>query len=105
MKLLILALAGGVLAGCTTVEGDGALLSDEPSFQAGYGDGCATGVEEDKSFSRKKTRDAISVSTMTAPIAPAGGKGFCPAHNATWKMKPTAVSFWDRITNTKFTFP
>ncbi len=43
-------------AGCTTVD-DGQLLSDEPSFQAGYGDGCATGIEEDKSFSREKTRD------------------------------------------------
>ena len=56
---MILALAGGALAACTTVDGnDGVLLSDEPSFQAGYGDGCATGVEEDKSFSRKKVRDS-----------------------------------------------
>ncbi len=34
------------------------LLAEEPSYQAGYGDGCATAIEEDKSFSRKKTRDA-----------------------------------------------
>lgn len=58
IKILALALIGGILASCTTVQGEGVLLSDEPSYQAGYGDGCATSIEEDKSFSRKKVRDA-----------------------------------------------
>jgi len=40
IKVMVLALVGGAIAGCTTVEGEDALLSDEPSFQAGYGDGC-----------------------------------------------------------------
>ena len=33
-------------------------LREMPSFQAGYGDGCATASEEDKSFSTRKQRDA-----------------------------------------------
>lgn len=32
-------------------------LSDQPGFAAGYGDGCATATEEDKSFSTKRVRD------------------------------------------------
>ena len=59
IKPLILAsfvLSAGVLSGCTTL-GDGENLSEEPSYQAGYGDGCATGIEEDKSFSTSRTRD------------------------------------------------
>ena len=33
-------------------------LSEEPGFTAGFGDGCATAQEEDKSFSTKRHRDA-----------------------------------------------
>lgn len=50
--LSILSLAAGACAS------DGALkLSDQPGFAAGYGDGCATASEEDKSFSTKRVRD------------------------------------------------
>ena len=35
-------------------------LREYPSFQAGYGDGCVTSTEEDKSFSTKKSRDAYA---------------------------------------------
>jgi hypothetical protein len=36
---------------------EGMRLSEEPSFQAGYGDGCVTANEQDKSFSTKRARD------------------------------------------------
>ncbi len=50
------ALAGALLTlgACATESG----LSEEPGFLAGYGDGCATAHEEDKSFSTKRVRDA-----------------------------------------------
>lgn len=32
-------------------------LRDAPGFQAGYGDGCATATENDKSFSTREVRD------------------------------------------------
>lgn len=41
--------------GCASSETLG--LADEPSFQAGYGDGCVTSSEEEKSFSTKRERD------------------------------------------------
>lgn len=51
--------AVGLLAGCAAaVNENGELLSESPSYQAGYGDGCATSNEENKSFSTKKVRDA-----------------------------------------------
>ena len=31
--------------------------AEEPSFQTGYGDGCVTATETDKSFSTKRQRD------------------------------------------------
>lgn len=43
-------------AGCATSEGES--LSEQPTFALGYGDGCQTGVERDKSFSTKSVRDA-----------------------------------------------
>lgn len=45
-------------AGCASYSETGERLSEQPTYQAGYGDGCATGIEEDKSFSRNKTRDS-----------------------------------------------
>lgn len=45
-----------LLAGCATA--DDLALREYPSFQVGYGDGCITSTEEDKSFSTKKSRDA-----------------------------------------------
>lgn len=44
-----------LLAGCAT--GDTAALTAEPAYAAGFGDGCATVREEDKSFSTKRVRD------------------------------------------------
>jgi len=35
-------------------------LREAPGFQAGYGDGCLTASEADKSFSTKKSRDAYA---------------------------------------------
>ena len=55
---VLTAVCFGGLAGCASVDDGGVLLSEQPTFQAGYGDGCATGIEEDKSFSREKTRDS-----------------------------------------------
>lgn len=48
-------LAIGAAAGCST--GNLAELREQPSFHAGFGDGCITANEEDKSFSTKSTRD------------------------------------------------
>ncbi|GAB4527303.1 MAG: hypothetical protein Kow00133_16190 [Amphiplicatus sp.] len=42
-------------AGCASDEA--LRLSEEPTYQAGYGDGCLTSTEEDKSFSTKRARD------------------------------------------------
>lgn len=54
MFRLSLCAAGLVLlAACATDSG----LSEEPSYVAGYGDGCATAHEQDKSFSTKRVRD------------------------------------------------
>lgn len=44
-------------AGCAS-SGDLAELRESPAFTSGYGDGCATATEEDKSFSTRMTRDA-----------------------------------------------
>ena len=44
------------LAGCASSE-DLRRLSEEPGFVQGFGDGCATAREEDKSFSTKRVRD------------------------------------------------
>jgi len=52
---LILVLAAGA-AGCAG-NGRIAELRESPSFHAGFGDGCVTSQEEDKSFSTKTTRD------------------------------------------------
>ncbi len=51
-------LTAGVIAasGCTTNE-NLAALRESPSFHVGYGDGCVTANEEDKSFSTKTARD------------------------------------------------
>lgn len=46
-------------ASCSTYE-DNLLLRESPSFQAGYGDGCVTAGEEDKSFSTRNRRDAYA---------------------------------------------
>ena len=52
-----LSAAALALGGCATGL-DAQALRDAPGFQAGYGDGCSTAAEEDKSFSTRKTRDA-----------------------------------------------
>ncbi len=54
IKAAAAAFALAALAACASDVG----LTDEPGFVAGYGDGCATAQEEDKSFSTKRHRDA-----------------------------------------------
>ncbi len=44
------------LAGCASSL-ESQELRESPGYQAGYGDGCMTASEEDKSFSTKRTRD------------------------------------------------
>ena len=53
-RILVFAAAAAALAACASQSG----LSDEPGYLAGFGDGCATAHEEDKSFSTKRVRDA-----------------------------------------------
>lgn len=48
-----------VLAGCASTLEDQE-MRESPGYQAGYGDGCTTAVEDDKSFSTKRTRDAYA---------------------------------------------
>lgn len=50
-----LALLG--LAASACASDDALKLADQPGFPAGYGDGCATATEQDKSFSTKRVRD------------------------------------------------
>jgi len=54
IRAIAAAFAVSTLAACATDTG----LTEEPGFAAGYGDGCATAQEEDKSFSTKRHRDA-----------------------------------------------
>ncbi len=53
-------LAAGLLAGACASGGNLAELREMPGFTAGYGDGCATATEEDKSFSTRRERDAYA---------------------------------------------
>jgi hypothetical protein len=53
--LLLGAMLGALLAACAS-NADLA-LAEEPGYQAGYGDGCRTASEEDKSFSTRRARD------------------------------------------------
>ncbi|PQA85831.1 hypothetical protein [Hyphococcus luteus] len=52
-------LAGLFAAGCAS-DGNLAELRESPGFTAGYGDGCATATEEDKSFSTRTERDSYA---------------------------------------------
>ncbi len=55
----VLSLAAMLAAGgCALYSETGERLSEQPTYQAGYGDGCSTALEEDKSFSTEKTRDS-----------------------------------------------
>lgn len=56
LKIAAIGVLSLATACASTTEG-GALLSEEPGFGAGYGDGCATAQETTKSFSTKRTRD------------------------------------------------
>lgn len=47
------------LGGCVS-NFDAQSLREEPGFHAGYGDGCTTASEEDKSFSTRQVRDAYA---------------------------------------------
>ncbi len=56
---LAIPLAALAAAGCASSL-EAQQLAESPGFQAGYGDGCITASEEDKSFSTKRTRDAYA---------------------------------------------
>lgn len=56
---LLVSAAAVLTAGCATGP-DGEALRESPSFQVGYGDGCLTSSEEDKSFSTDSARDAYA---------------------------------------------
>lgn len=48
-----------IASGCAT-NANMAALREAPGYHAGYGDGCSTATEEDKSFSTRSTRDAYA---------------------------------------------
>ncbi|MFZ5616702.1 MAG: hypothetical protein ACOZAA_05195 [Pseudomonadota bacterium] len=52
-KRLFCAVSALALFACASSSG----LSEEPNYVAGYGDGCATAHEQDKSFSTKRVKD------------------------------------------------
>ena len=57
---LLIAGAGALaMAGCASSH-ELQALREHPSFQVGFGDGCHTANEEDKSFSTKSARDAYA---------------------------------------------
>lgn len=58
-QTLIAALLAAGAASCASTA-DMATLRESPGYSAGYGDGCLTATEEDKSFSSKKERDAYA---------------------------------------------
>lgn len=53
LKAFISAAGAAFLVSCASDPG----LTEEPGFLAGYGDGCATAHELDKSFSTKRVKD------------------------------------------------
>lgn len=48
------------VASAACASDDALMLAEEPGYQAGYGDGCVTATEHDKSFSTKRVRDQYS---------------------------------------------
>lgn len=54
--LAFLAFAGLLVLGACASD-EVRQLQNEPSYEAGYGDGCTTGTEETKSFSTRRVRD------------------------------------------------
>lgn len=58
-RIIFAATTALLVCGCATSL-ENQQLREEPSFQAGYGDGCATSGEEDKSFSTKRQRDSYA---------------------------------------------
>ena len=64
MRQFILGLVfvfAALLGGC--VSDDVAALRDDPQYSAGFGDGCTTAQEEEKSFSTKRVQDAYAFET------------------------------------------
>lgn len=56
---LLLCGAAIAVSGCAT-SAEILALQESPSFHVGYGDGCLTASEDEKSFSRKTARDAYA---------------------------------------------
>ncbi len=56
LRVIFIACSAALAAsGCASTDTQG--LREQPSFHAGYGDGCLTVGEENKSFSTKRQRD------------------------------------------------
>ncbi len=54
IKKLLFVVGAFALSACASDAG----LADDPNYIAGYGDGCTTAHEQDKSFSTRRVRDA-----------------------------------------------
>jgi len=81
----LIAAAMTAAAGCVS-NAELAALREEPGFAAGYGDGCSTAGEEDKSFSTKQTRDAYSFENDAAYRA-GWRQGYLECSNTTPEAK------------------
>lgn len=57
IKIITMAALAAGASACVATTSDLAALRDTPSYQVGYGDGCVTSNEEDKSFSTRNVRD------------------------------------------------
>jgi hypothetical protein len=65
MRFAAMFVFSALLAACAS-DGDARLLAEDPAFSAGYGDGCATAIETDKSFSTRRSRDETAFETDRA---------------------------------------
>lgn len=73
MRHLQFAFAAALGLAAAACASDPNKYAEEPGFQAGYGDGCVTATEEDKSFSTRTARDADAFETD-------------PAYRAGWRQ-------------------
>lgn len=59
LRLTVIVASALALSACAS-DPELQALREQPSFQVGFGDGCLTANEEDKSFSTKSARDAYA---------------------------------------------
>jgi hypothetical protein len=92
-RIIPVAIAAAI-AGCALSPEDQA-LRELPSFHVGYGDGCTTSNEEDKSFSTKFERDAYAFDNDQAYRA-GWRQGYLECSNRTQDVSDGGLILGDR---------